>query len=119
MAAVIAAAVAASFSCAKEREQNLAKAQAAFDRLSLGMSKKDTCWNFGVTCDDESPDLNYAKDFGMSFSKKEYQVTIWVRGDRLVRVELTEPYYEGSTRISGQGKEKIIAAKGLPVEEID
>ena len=105
-------------SCKNREKENLAAAQRAFDRLEIGMNKQDTCWNFGVTCDD-SPDLNYEKDYGMSFSRKEYMITIRVRNDQLVRVELSKPYYEGRTRISGQGKETIIAEKGLGRDEIN
>jgi len=108
-----------AFACGREGKKNLDQARRAFDRLEIGMSKQETCWNFGVTCDDPKPDLNYQKDYGMSFSKKEYQVTIWVRDDKLVRVELAKPYYEGRSRISGQGKETIIAEKGLPLSEIE
>jgi hypothetical protein len=104
--------------CKNEVKLNLVEAQAAYDRLIIGMSKDDACWNFSVTCK-EGPDINYTRDFGQSFSKKEYTVSMHIRNYELVRVELYKPFYEDRTRKTGAGSDTVIAEKGISREELN
>lgn len=102
--------------CAEQR--NLKEANAAYDKLNLGMSAQETCASFGIDCPPERKDLTHSRDFGMSLSYSVYMVTVYVRNDRLVRVELAKPYYEGHTRRDDHDKINVIRQMGISYEEL-
>ena len=92
-------------------EANLKKAQKIFDRVEPGMSHEDACWYFGMLPMDGVSKTTYTQDVGQSFSKKELQVTLFIRGNQCARVEIVQPHYEGRTRVGG--KETVLKEKGI------
>ena len=102
--------------CTDAAKENLDKATKAYNRLEIGMTAADACWNFSVTCDDDTDYRTHFRDFGRTASRDEYIVGMYIRGASLVRVEIIRPRFKGSVRQGTKGD--IIAAKGLSRDEL-
>ena len=98
--------------CRDEAAANLQQAYQTYDRLTIGMSKADACWNMGTSCENDWTTFTHTSDVGQSFSKKEYQVTMRIENEELVYVAIIKPAYVRGVRQGGKGA--VVVEKKAP-----